>query len=225
MHRRHRSFALPLLLALAVAGCGAGGQSDAALAESKPKRDVSGARAPVPGEGVAIFAGGCFWCMEPPFEKLNGVNAVISGYTGGPEKNPTYDDVGSGRTGHTEAVQILYDPAKIDYARLLEVFWHNIDPTTADRQFCDRGRQYRPGIFPMDSAQKALADASLARVLETKTFAAPVVVEITAAGAFYPAEDYHQDFYRKDPVRYQSYRLGCGRDRRLEELWGDAAGH
>jgi peptide-methionine (S)-S-oxide reductase len=217
-----------LLLALVMAGCGArSGESSASAADTagRAQTDGSGVRAPRPGEAVATFAGGCFWCMEPPFEKLEGVHAVISGYMGGKEKNPTYDDVGSGGTGHAESVQILYDPKVITYERLLEVFWHNIDPTTDDRQFCDRGRQYRPAIFWQDSTQKALAEASLARVNETKTFARPILVEITQATPFYPAETYHQDFYKKDPARYYSYRAGCGRDARLKALWGEQAGH
>lgn len=228
MTRRFHPLALPaLILALALAGCGAGGGAsgaDAAQAKSDPAADKSGVRAPQPGEGIATFAGGCFWCMEAPFEKLDGVNAVISGYTGGKEVDPTYEDVGYGRTGHAESVQILYDPEKVSYERLLEVYWHNIDPTTDDRQFCDRGRQYRPAIFWQDERQKALAETSLERIRETKTFDEPIVVELTKAGPFYPAEDYHQDFYRKDPVRYQTYRLGCGRDRRLKQLWGEHAG-
>jgi peptide-methionine (S)-S-oxide reductase len=216
-----------LALALALAGCGARGGTPGAgatQANAGDAPDKSGARPPAPGEGVATFAGGCFWCMEPPFEKLDGVNAVISGYMGGKEVDPTYEDVSYGRTGHTESVQILYDPGKISYERLLEVYWHNVDPTTDDRQFCDRGRQYRPAIFWQDSAQKVLALASLARIEGTKTFDQPIVVEIAQAGPFYPAEDYHQDFYRKDPVRYHTYRAGCGRDARLRQLWGDAAG-
>jgi predicted small lipoprotein YifL len=149
MIRRFRAFAVPLLLfSIALAGCGAkGGGSDAASAAAEKQPDKSGVRDPRPGEAVATFAGGCFWCMEPPFEKLDGVNAVISGFIGGKEQNPSYDDVGYGRTGHTEAIEVLYDPKVISYERLLEVFWHNIDPLTDDRQFCDRGRQYRPGIF------------------------------------------------------------------------------
>lgn len=226
---RHPLVPTALLLVLALAGCGArggtSGEAGAAAARSEKSPDKSGVRAPKPGEGVATFAGGCFWCMEAPFEKLDGVNAVISGYMGGKEVDPTYEDVGHGRTGHAESVQILYDPEAITYERLLEVYWHNVDPTTDDRQFCDRGRQYRPAIFWQDERQKSLAEASLETIRETKTFDAPIVVEITQAGPFYPAEDYHQDFYRKNPVRYQTYRAGCGRDARLRQLWGDAAGH
>jgi len=228
MHGPSRPFTTILFLAaLVMAGCGAtGGEAGSAKAAASAKGpDKSGVRAPAPGEAVATFAGGCFWCMEPPFEKLDGVNAVISGYTGGKEVNPTYEAVGSGRTGHAESIEVLYDPAMISYERLLEVYWHNVDPTTDDRQFCDHGRQYRPAIFWQDSTQLKLALASRKHVEETKTFDEPIVVEITKATPFYPAEDYHQDFYKKDPARYYSYRAGCGRDRRLKQLWGDAAGH
>lgn len=177
-----------------------------------------------PGQAVAIFAGGCFWCMEPPYDKLEGVSATTSGYTGGEAEHPTYEQVSAGITGHTEAVRVVYDPAKVSYERLLEVFWHNIDPTVSDRQFCDVGSQYRPGIYPVDEAQWEAARASLARLQETKPFSAPIVVEIERAGPFYAAEEYHQDYYEKNPIRYQFYRYGCGRDERLSELWGDAAG-
>jgi peptide-methionine (S)-S-oxide reductase len=169
----------------------------------------------------AIFAGGCFWCMEPPYDKLEGVVATISGYTGGEQENPTYKQVSSGRTGHTEAVQVLYDPAKISYAELLEVFWHNIDPTVENRQFCDWGSQYRTGIFYQGDEQRRLAEESKRKLVESGRFA-EVYTEVTAATAFYPAEEYHQDFYKKNPVHYKRYRQGCGRDRRLAELWGDS---
>ena len=178
-----------------------------------------------PGHAVATFAGGCFWCMEPPYEKLPGVAAVVSGYTGGSKANPTYEQVSAGTTGHTEAVQVVYDPKKITYEQLLDVFWHNIDPTVKDRQFCDGGSQYRSGIFYMDAAQRQAAQASKAALDKSKPFKEPIVTEITMAGAFYPAEDYHQDYYKKNPVRYNLYRNGCGRDARLKQLWGDKAGH
>jgi peptide-methionine (S)-S-oxide reductase len=171
----------------------------------------------------ATFAGGCFWCMEPPFEALDGVVSVTSGYTGGSEVDPTYKQVSSGITGHTEAVEIVYDPAKVSYERLLDLYWHNVDPTTDDRQFCDRGRQYRPAIFTHDEAQKAQAEASRAAIEKTKAFKDKIVVEIVAATRFYPAEDYHQDYYKKNPIRYKYYRNGCRRDDRLDELWGKAA--
>ena len=169
---------------------------------------------------TATFAGGCFWCMEPPFDKLDGVISTTSGYTGGDKKDPTYKQVSHGGTGHTEAVQIVYDPDRISYPELLDVFWHNIDPTTVDGQFCDWGNQYRSEIFYEDTEQKTLAENSKAALLELKPFKEPVVTQITAASTFYPAEDYHQDYYQKNPVRYKFYRYGCGRDKRLEELWG-----
>jgi len=176
------------------------------------------------GHAVATFAGGCFWCMEPPYDKLPGVSATISGYTGGGKKNPTYQEVSAGTTGHTEAVQVIYDPKKVSYEKLLEVFWVNIDPTVKDRQFCDSGSQYRSGIFYHDDAQRKAAEASKAAIERTKTFKEPLVTPIEMATTFYPAEDYHQDYYRKNPVRYDFYRKGCGRDARLKQLWGDKAG-
>lgn len=172
---------------------------------------------------TAIFAGGCFWCMEPPYDKLDGVISTTSGYIGGSRKNPTYKEVSSGRTGHTEAVRIVYDPAVVDYQTLLDVFWVNIDPLTSDRQFCDRGSQYRAGIFYLSEDQKALAEASKQELVESGRFSAPIVTEITPASAFYEAEDYHQDYYLKNALRYKYYRYSCGRDQRLEELWGEDA--
>ena len=170
----------------------------------------------------AIFAGCCFWCMEHPFDVLPGVVSTTSGYIGGQKKNPTYEEVSSGRTGHTEAVQVVYDPKKVTYERLLDVFWHNIDPTVKDQQFCDHGSQYRSGIFYVDDEQKRLAEASKAALDRNKPFSAAIVTEITRASEFYPAEDYHQDFYLKNPLRYKYYRSGCGRDARLKQLWGKA---
>ncbi|MDX2217635.1 MAG: peptide-methionine (S)-S-oxide reductase MsrA [Burkholderiales bacterium] len=170
----------------------------------------------------ATFAGGCFWCMEPPYDKLPGVISTTSGYIGGKTANPTYQSVSSGTTGHTEAVEVVYDPAKITYEKLLDVFWRNIDPTVKDRQFCDSGSQYRAGIFYHDAEQKRLAEASRAALMKSKPFAGDIVTEITMASKFYPAEDYHQDYYQKNPVRYSIYRNGCGRDARLKQLWGSA---
>ena len=170
----------------------------------------------------AIFAGGCFWCMEHPFDVLPGVVSTTSGYIGGQKKNPTYEEVSSGRTGHTEAVQVVYDPKKVTYEKLLDVFWHNIDPTVKDQQFCDHGSQYRSGIFYVDDEQKRLAEASKAALDRNKPFSSAIVTEITRASEFYPAEDYHQDFYLKNPLRYKYYRSGCGRDARLKQLWGKA---
>jgi len=173
----------------------------------------------------ATFAGGCFWCMEAPFDQLPGVVSVTSGYTGGNLKNPTYKQVSAGGTGHAEAVQIVYDPTRIGYAKLLDVFWRNTDPTVADRQFCDVGSQYRPGIFYHSEEQRLLALKSKEALEKNKPFKEPIVTEVTKAGEFYPAEEYHQHYYKKNPIRYRYYRAGCGRDRRLKELWGDAAGH
>ena len=173
---------------------------------------------------VATFAGGCFWCMEPPFESLDGVLSVISGYTGGSRVNPTYEEVSSGTTKHAESIQVTYDPEKISYATLLDVYWHNIDPLIKNQQFCDKGTQYRSAIFYHDDDQRTLAEASKAELESSKRFNSPIVTEIVAATAFYPAEQYHQDYYKKEPLRYKSYRYGCGRDRRLHELWGDVAG-
>lgn len=172
-------------------------------------------------QGHATFAGGCFWCMEPPFEKLPGVSAVISGYSGGDESNPTYEQVGGGRTGHTEAVDIVYDPARISYATLLEVYWRSMNPTDAGGQFADRGRQYRPALFPRNAEQKRLAEESKARLAAGGKFSSkPIVVEITPFKSFYAAEEYHQDYYKKDPERYHAYRKGSGRKGFLEKTWG-----
>ena len=173
----------------------------------------------------ATFAGGCFWCLEAPFDKLPGVVSVTVGYTGGQVKNPTYEEVSAGGTGHAESVQIVFDPAKIGYDRLLELFWHNIDPTVKDRQFCDVGHQYRSAIFYHSPDQQTMALRSKAALEKNKPFAAPVVTEIVPAGEFFPAEEYHQHYYKKNPIRYTYYRSSCGRDRRLKELWGSAAGH
>jgi len=173
---------------------------------------------------TATFAGGCFWCMESPFDKLPGVVSVTVGYTGGATKNPTYEQVSAGGTGHAESVQILFDPKIIGYGRLLNVFWHNVDPTVEDRQFCDGGRQYRTAIFYHSEEQKRLAEQSKAALGTTKSFPDPIVTEIVPAGTFYPAEEYHQHYYKKNPLRYKYYRLSCGRDKRLHDLWGSAAG-
>lgn len=168
---------------------------------------------------VATFAGGCFWCMEGPFDDVKGVKSTTSGYAGGTGKNPTYDNYS--KTGHTEVLQVEFDPARVTYEQLLQVYWHNVDPTSGDGQFCDRGPQYRPEIFYHDAAQKVAAEASKKEV-EKKFGAVPV--NITKLTAFYPAEEYHQDYYTKDPDGYHRYRTGCGRDRRLKELWGAEAG-
>lgn len=189
--------------------------------EAKPTSQPSQTKVLVPaGMSVATFAGGCFWCMEAPFDKLEGVLSTTSGYTDGHKADPTYRQVSAGVTGHTEAVQIVFDSQKITYDALLTVFWHNIDPTAKNRQFCDSGTQYRSGIYFHDQAQKAAADVSLEAVVNSKALPGPVVTEVKAASVFYPAEDYHQDYYMKNPAHYARYRKGCGRDRRLAELWG-----
>ncbi|WP_332674586.1 peptide-methionine (S)-S-oxide reductase MsrA [Aromatoleum sp.] len=178
-----------------------------------------------PQRATAVFAGGCFWCMEPPFDKLDGVISTTSGYTGGNVANPTYKAVSSGGTGHFEAIRIEYDPKKISYEQLLETFWPNIDPTDAGGQFCDRGNQYRAAIFYADEAQRVTSERSREALAANKPFPQPIVTEIVPASTFYPAEEYHQDYYLKNPLRYKFYRHGCGRDRRLESLWGDTAGN
>jgi len=179
--------------------------------------------APQPGETryeKATFAGGCFWCMEPPFDELPGVISTTSGYTGGQKKNPTYEEVSAGGTGHAESVEIVFDPAKVTYQQLLDVFWKNIDPITPDRQFCDVGSQYRSAIFYHSDEQKRLAQASKKAIDDSGRFKQPVVTEIVAAAPFYRAEEYHQDYYKKNPIRFKYYKFGCGRAKRLEQLWG-----
>jgi peptide-methionine (S)-S-oxide reductase len=178
-----------------------------------------------PPTAHATFAGGCFWCMVPPFEALDGVVSVTSGYTGGRKVNPTYEEVSAGGTGHAESVDIVYDPAKIGYEKLLDVFWHNVDPTTRDAQFCDHGHQYRTAIFYHDDTQRRLAEESKHALEASHALPGPIVTEIVAAGTFYPAEEYHQDYYKKNPVRYRVYRYSCGRDQRLQEVWGAAPAH
>jgi len=171
----------------------------------------------------ATFAGGCFWCMEPPFDELPGVTSTTSGYTGGRTKNPTYEQVSSGGTGHAEVVEVVYDPSKITYARLLDVFWKNIDPLTPNRQFCDVGTQYRSAIYYHNEEQKRLAEASKKALESSDRFQQPIVTEITAAAPFFRAEEYHQDYYKKNPIRFKFYKYNCGRDQRLEKLWGTSS--
>jgi peptide-methionine (S)-S-oxide reductase len=201
MHRlfaRRIGLALPLWLGLLAGAAGEG--------------------APPATTATAIFAGGCFWCVEADFDKIDGVISTTSGYTGGRTVNPSYAEVSRGGTGHAEAVEIVYDPAKVSYEKLLDVLWHNIDPLAKDRQFCDHGDQYRSAIFYRGEEQRRLAEASKAAVAER--FGQPIATAIVAAGPFYKAEDYHQDYYQKNPLRYRFYRFNCGRDARLEELWG-----
>lgn len=168
----------------------------------------------------ATFAGGCFWCMEHAFDEVDGVTSTISGYIAGHKKNPTYKEVVAGRTGHAEAVQVNYDPSKVSYEELLTVFWHNIDPTMDQGQFCDYGSQYRPEIFYHNEQQYQQAETSRKMLQKNKPFPQPIKVKISKASRFYPAEEYHQNYHYKNPVRYKLYRYRCGRDQRLEELWG-----
>ncbi len=179
------------------------------------------ATGPAPaGLAKAVFAGGCFWCVESDFDKVPGVVSTTSGYTGGKVANPSYEQVSAKSTGHAEAVEIVYDPKRVSYEQLLEYFWRTIDPTTKDRQFCDAGSPYRTAIFAGDAKQLAAAQASLAKLEKTKPFKEPIVTEIALAGPFYAAEDYHQDYYKKNPLRYKYYRTSCGRDARVTQLWG-----
>ena len=201
MNRWSRWFALALFIASA--------------AWSQPK--------PVPQTETAVFAGGCFWCVESDFDKVDGVLSTTSGFVGGKTANPTYREVSAGGTGYTEAVRVEFDPARVSYAQLLEKFWPTIDPTVKDQQFCDVGSQYRTGIYPLNEQQLKAATASKAALEKSKPFRQPIVTEIVMAGTFYPAEEYHQDYYLKNPVRYAFYRRNCGRDARLKELWGDKA--
>jgi peptide-methionine (S)-S-oxide reductase len=192
---------------------------------------LPGARAQTTAAGAApaatakaTFAGGCFWCVEADFDKVPGVKSTTSGYTGGQVPNPSYAQVSARGSGHAEAVEIVFEPAVVSYGRLLEIYWRSIDPTTRDRQFCDVGSPYRTAIFVHDEQQLKAARESLAALEQRKPFPEPIVTQIVPAGPFYPAEDYHQDYYRKNPLRYQLYRSGCGRDARLQQLWGKAPG-
>lgn len=173
------------------------------------------------GQKKALFAGGCFWCMQSAFDRLDGVTSTVVGYTGGVVKDPTYSKVSEGETGHAEAIEIIYDPSKVSYEKILDVFWHHIDPTTVNRQFADAGSQYRSVIFYEDDEQKAAAEASKRQLIESGRVK-QVVTEITQATVFYPAEEYHQEYYKKHPLRYQSYCYLSGRDQRLEEIWGSS---
>lgn len=203
--------------ALVIAVLILGGVASPLFAAAKPAASTPSATA------HAYFAMGCFWCAETDFEGIPGVRTVTSGYTGGPEKNPTYEQVSSGVTGHFESIDIAYDPARISYEKLLDIFWHSVDPTQGNGQFCDHGRQYRSAIFFRDSTQARAARASKRAIEANGVLKAPIVTLIVPAGAFWPAEGYHQDFWKKDPEQYHSYREGCGRDRRLVEIWGKAA--
>ncbi len=208
---RGSSFRLFLFALLSVSAASTSASSMGARTAATPARTER-----------AVFAGGCFWCMETAFEGLPGVITAVSGYTGGHTKNPTYEEVSSHTTGHLESVQVTYDPARITYAQLLDRFWHSIDPTQADGQFCDRGDSYESAIFVQGAEQQRLAEASKGAIARSGLLHAPIVTTIRPLAVFYPAEDYHQDFYRKDPLRYRTYRMGCGRDHRLQQLWGKA---
>jgi len=185
-----------------------------------------GADSAAAGAGLetATFAGGCFWCMQPAFDKVPGVVKTVVGYTGGDKAHPTYEEVSAGGTGHAESIEITFNPKKVSYQHLLDIFWHNVDPTTSGREFCDVGNQYRSEIFYHDAIQERLAKESETGIEKTKTFKDPIVTRIVPATTFWPAEDYHQDYAQKNPVRYKFYRYNCGRDARLRELWGAASG-
>jgi peptide-methionine (S)-S-oxide reductase len=193
----------------------------AALAAVSPRAQATTATGPASaGLAKATFAGGCFWCVESDFDKVPGVVSTTSGYTGGKVANPSYEEVSAKVTGHAEAVEVVYDPKRVSYEQLVDYFWHTIDPTTKDSQFCDHGSPYRTAIFVHDAQQLAAARASLAALEKSKPFKQPIVTEIALAGPFYAAEDYHQDYYKKNPLRYKYYRTACGRDARVQQLWG-----
>ncbi|WP_371282018.1 peptide-methionine (S)-S-oxide reductase MsrA [Dokdonella sp.] len=221
-----RSLLLTLLLLAGMSACAE--QSDVTPAtdaqSTAPKFDPAASSSAKEGEAVAIFAGGCFWCMEPPFDSLPGVISTTSGYTGGRTPDPSYEQVSSGSTGHAEAVKIVYDPSKVSYQKLLDVFWRNIDPYAVNYQFCDHGDQYRSAIFAVDAEQMKLAEQSKQVLEDSQHLGKPLATQIVPASTFYPAEDYHQDYYTKNPVRYKYYRYSCGRDKRLEQIWG-SSGH
>ncbi len=199
------------------------GLSATSLAQTPTPKTASAPA--VASTAKATFAGGCFWCVESDFDKIPGVISTTSGYIGGKTANPSYEQVSSHSTGHAEAVEVVYDPAKVSYERLVAYYWHTIDPTVKDQQFCDRGSPYRTAIFAHGEEQLKIAKASRAALEKTKPFKEAIVTDIVLAGPFYAAEDYHQDYYKKNPIRYKYYRTSCGRDARLQQLWGDKAGH
>ena len=198
----------PVLIAISLLIC--------AILTSGPSSPAQGA----PASAKAYFAGGCFWCMEEAFEKVDGVTAVVSGYMGGTVADPTYEEVSAGRTGHAESVEVTYDPTKVTYQKLLDAFWHNVDPLTPNAQFCDHGSQYRSAVFYSSNEEKRQAEESKAAIEQSKKFPSPIVTQLVPSSTFYPAEDHHQDYYKKNPLRYKYYKYGCGRAQRLEALWG-----
>jgi len=210
-------FAIALVVGLGWTLMHSGGTA-AADEPTMPQKDLS-------QYAKAYFAGGCFWCTESDFESVPGVVEVVSGYAGGHVDNPSYEEVSGGTTGHAESIEVYYDPDKVTYKDLLDVFWHSVDPTDAGGQFCDRGTQYRSEIFYASDEQKKEAEASKAEIEKTKPFKAPIVTQIEPLKHFWPAEDYHQNFYKTHTIRYKTYRAGCGRDARVRELWGDKAYH
>ncbi len=214
-----------LCAAAALTAWAAAATAGAGATPATPAPAPAPALTPTSTTARAIFAGGCFWCVEADFDKVDGVIATTSGYSGGTVANPTYEQVAAKRTGHAEVVEVVYDPARVTYSKLVEHFWRTIDPTTKDRQFCDAGSPYRSAIYPIDDAQLKTALASRAVLEKSKPFKEAIVTEIVPASAFYPAEAYHQDYYKKNPVRYQYYRLSCGRDARVKQLWGKEAAH
>ena len=210
-----RSRFIPILIALGVITAAA---STTVIAASPSRRP-----APAAQLDTATFAGGCFWSMERPFDHTPGVTSVIVGYTGGTTANPTYDEVGTRTTGHAESVEVRYDPSRVSYEKLLYIYWHNIDPITREAQFCDHGNEYRTAIFYHNEAQKKAADASKAELDRSGLFKSPIVTQIAPASTFWKAEEYHQHYADRNPIQYNLYRVGCGRDARLKELWGSSA--
>jgi peptide-methionine (S)-S-oxide reductase len=209
---------VPVVLGLTFVGAACAGSQAADSQSSQAEQAAQEEPA------VAVFAGGCFWCVEEAFDKVDGVISTTSGYIGGRIENPTYKQVSAGGTGHAEAVRVVYDPDRVSYGKLVQTLWLNIDPLTPDAQFCDHGDQYRSAIFYTDDAQRRVAEESKRRIEASGRFNTPIATEIVPAGAFYAAEDYHQDYHNKNPTRYRFYKWNCGRAQRLEALWGDAAG-
>jgi peptide-methionine (S)-S-oxide reductase len=212
---------LPCLGLLGLLLCCSRGEVGTGAAKAGAAAEPAGRPAAAGNVATATFAGGCFWCMQPPFDGVRGVVSTTVGYTGGHLANPTYEEVSSGGTGHRESIEVLYDPARVGYEKLLTIFWHNVDPTDGSGQFCDHGEQYRSAIYYHDEAQRQAAEASKRAIEASGRIKGPIVTDVQPASRFYPAEDYHQKYYVKSALQYKFYRFGCGRDRRLEQLWGD----